>query len=404
MENTKLKLPSAIEDEGETLNNSKQLKRWLLTINNPIFADSGYTEISPHDTDIEVLENHYDLSVLQEDENKDFFEFRYIQFEKDGKPVIIKRPFFKDLQSIEGYFKNLKDNGNLKYAVYQYERGENGTYHIQGFIIYKGGKRFKNVKQDFPTAHIIIPKGSNIENRDYCTKKETRVAEPVEIGEFSEMRSRNDITQFFEALKLGADNILLKTMFPVLYSQYGPEKIERFRQDELKAEYGKKFRNVKVTYIYGAPRTGKTTYIYDTHPINDICRIDNYIKGTFEGYDHQKVLVLDEFTGKIDLPFLNNLLDKFPVQLPARFSNRTACFEQVYIISNLPLESLYKEEQSTARAVYNAFIARIHNVIKFTGVGEWEYIKKDGERVPPPTQLKIPNLIPIDDDEETPPF
>ena len=196
----------------------------------------------------------------------------------------------------------------------------------------------------------------------------------------------------------------MKTMFPVLYSQYGPEKIERFRQDELKAEYGKKFRDVKVTYIYGAPRTGKTTYIYETHPINDICRIDNYIKGTFEGYDHQKILVLDEFTGKIDLPFLNNLLDKFPVQLPARFANRTACFEQVYIISNLPLESLYKEEQSTARAVYNAFIARIHNVIKFTGVGEWQYIKKDGKRVPPPTQTRFPNLIPIDDDEETPPF
>ena len=85
MENTEIKLPRAIEDESETLNNSKQLKRWILTINNPIFTDSGYTEISPHDTDIEVLENHYDLSVLQEDENKDFFEFRYIQFEKDGK-------------------------------------------------------------------------------------------------------------------------------------------------------------------------------------------------------------------------------------------------------------------------------------------------------------------------------
>ena len=88
----------------------------------------------------------------------------------------------------------MKELGGLKYAVYQYERGENGTYHIQGFIIYKNSKRFINVKQDFPTAHIIVPRGSNIENRDYCTKKETRVAEPVEIGEFSEMRSRNDIT------------------------------------------------------------------------------------------------------------------------------------------------------------------------------------------------------------------
>ena len=402
MENNEQKTVCLIEDETPAPANSKQLKRWLLTINNPIFADSSYTEINPSDTDLEVIENHYDLSVLEQDENKDLFEFRYIPFEKDEKQVIIKRPFFKNLDCIEKYFKGLRDTGGLKYAVYQYERGENGTYHIQGFIIYKGGKRFVNVKQDFPTAHIIIPKGSNIENRDYCTKKETRVAEPVEIGEFSEMRSRNDITQFFEALKLGADNILLKGMFPVLYSQYGPEKIERFRQDELKAEYGRKFRNVKVTYIYGVPRTGKTTYIYDNYPIEEICRIDNYLKGTFEAYEHQKILVLDEFTGKIDLPFMNNLLDKFPVQLPARFANRTACFEQVFIISNLPLDRLYKDEQATAREVYNAFIARIHNIIHFTGVGVWHYEKQDGKRVPPSKTKTLADLIPIDDDSDLP--
>lgn len=48
---------------------------------------------------------------------------------------------------------------------------------------------------------------------------------------------------------------------PVLYSQYGPEKIERFRQDELKAEYGKKFRDVKVTYIRRAPNGKDNVYL-----------------------------------------------------------------------------------------------------------------------------------------------
>lgn len=103
MENTENNAPCIIEDETKTPDNSKQLKRWLLTINNPIFADSGYTEINPSDTDLEVLENHYDLSVLQEDENKGYFDFRYIQFEKDGKHVIIKRPFFKNLDCVEKY-------------------------------------------------------------------------------------------------------------------------------------------------------------------------------------------------------------------------------------------------------------------------------------------------------------
>lgn len=78
MENIENKTPLVIENENKTPESTKQLKRWLLTINNPIFADSGYTEINPSDTDLEVKENHYDLSVLQEDENKDFFEFRGI--------------------------------------------------------------------------------------------------------------------------------------------------------------------------------------------------------------------------------------------------------------------------------------------------------------------------------------
>jgi hypothetical protein len=390
----------AADEGGEQPSTMK--KRWILTINNPVFADSGYTEVNPSDTHLEVLENHYDLSVLQEDENKGFFDFKYIKFSKDGKDKIILRPFFKDLDSIEKYFKNLKEYGNLKYAIYQYEKGENGTPHIQGFIIYKNSKRFKNVKQDFPTAHIIAPNGSNIENRDYCTKKDTRIAEPVEIGEFSEMRSRNDIVQFLEMLKLGADNITLKNMFPVLYAQYAPDKIEKFRQDFLKDEYGQKFRDVKATFVYGNARFGKTTYIYDAYPMADICRVNNYYKGTFEGYNSQKVLVLDEFTGKVDITFMNNLLDKFPLELPARFANRTACFEEVYIISNLSLPELYKEQQTAMPEVYKAFTERIKDIIRFTALGVWHYELKDGKPVKPPKQLKLSDLKPIENDSDLP--
>ncbi|MCL2369709.1 MAG: hypothetical protein FWC80_00535 [Firmicutes bacterium] len=373
-------------------------KRWLVTINNPIFIDSDLTELDPTNTDLEVLETHYDLSVLQETENQEYFEYRYFKVEKDGKDKIIKRPFFKDLDCVEKYLKTLKDFGNLKYAIYQYERGENGTPHIQGFIIYKNNKRFKNVKQDFPTGHLIIPNGSNIENRDYCTKKDTRIAPPVEIGEFSEMRSRNDIVQFFEMLKLGASNVLLKNMFPVLYAQYGPDKIERFRQDELKEEHGQRFRDIKVTYIYGNTRLGKTTYIYDKYDIKDICRVNNYERGTFEDYQNQKILVLDEFTGKIEITFMNNLLDKFPVNLPARFANRMACFDEVYIISNLPLDKLYTFERQTTPEVYNAFIQRIHNIIQFTALGVWHYELQDGKAVYK-AQSKQTELIPVADDE-----
>jgi len=365
----------AMEDDLEPVS-APMKKRWMLTINNPIFADSGYEDVDISDTDLEIVENYYDLSYMDEEYNKDLIEYKYIKKQFDGKEKIIKRPFFKNLDCLESYFKNLREFSNLKYAIYQYEKSESGTYHIQGFIIYKNSKRFKNVKQDFPTSRIKEPNGSNIQNRDYCTKKDSRVAGPWEIGEFSEMRSRNDIVQFFEAMQLGASNILLKSMFPVLYSQYKPDTIEKFRQDELKEEYGQRFRSVKVTYIYGAARLGKTTYIYDKYPMKDICRVNNYTRGAFESYTNQKVLVLDEFTGQLNITFMNNLLDKFPVDLPARFTNRTACFSEVYIISNLPLTKLYQDDQLHVPEVYNAFRERIHEIIKFTALGKFHYEKR----------------------------
>lgn len=158
----------------------------------------------------------------------------------------------------------------------------------------------------------------------------------------------------------------------------------------------KRATNVKVTFIYGNARLGKTTYIYDKYKMSDVCRVNNYSQGTFETYKNQKVLVLDEFTGRIDLPFLNNLLDRYPVDLPARFSNRTACFEEVYIISNLPLHELYKDEQNTRSEVYNAFTQRIHEIIRFTALGKWHFEKRQSGGT---QQLE---MIPIENDENLP--
>ena len=147
---------------------------------------------------------------------------------------------------------------------------------------------------------------------------------------------------------------------------------------------------------------GKTTFVYEKYPIDDICRVNNYERGTFEDYQNQKILILDEFTGKIDITFLNNLLDKFPVNLPARYANRTACFDEVYIVSNLPLDRLYTFEKQSTPEVYNAFIQRIKNIIHFTGFLEWHYELKDGcimHKPVPPKKATLTDLVPLSDED-----
>jgi len=85
--------------------------------------------------------------------------------------------------------------------------------------------------------------------------------------------------------------------------------------------------------------------------------------------------------------------------LPARYTNRVACFSEVYIISNLSLNQLFLDEQKNAPEVYEAFRERIHEIIKFTAKYVWHYEKRQGDTAEqlqmteiPPSELKKENL------------
>ena len=68
---------------------------------------------------------------------------------------------------------------SIRYAVWQKERGENGTEHWQGFVLWKSrGRRLRGMKELFPRAHLEVARGRCVENRKYCTKEEGRIEGP----------------------------------------------------------------------------------------------------------------------------------------------------------------------------------------------------------------------------------
>jgi len=269
--------------------------------------------------------------------------------------------------------KCLDENGELKKPHYHYvirlQRNQRGSWFKQFSTEDMGQVYYKPVS--FPQgAYDYL-----IHDTDDCRKKNKRLYDPSErvstIDDFTnDDKKISNTEKFFIRLYDGASNMELQKDCPTLYAQYGVDKIEKFRQDYLKEKYGNDDRDVNVTYIYGATRLGKTTFVRDKHERKDICRITNYKTGTFESYNAHKVLLLDEFTGKMDIEFVNNLLDRLPIELPARYSNRTACFTEIYIVSNLPMTELYKDVPTEVR---NAFVNRFHNIIKFTAYCKYHY-------------------------------
>ncbi len=154
----------------------------------------------------------------------------------------------------------------------------------------------------------------------------------------------------------------------VRYSESSPiicaVDVEYVRQTLRAEEYRDKWRDLETIYIWGMTGIGKTRFVMDGYGYANVYQVNNY-KHPFDGYAGENVILFDEFNSQFRIQDMDNYLDGYPLALPARYNNKQACYERVFIISNLDLREQYHNERIYQRDVYNAFIRRIHKVIHF---------------------------------------
>lgn len=222
------------------------------------------------------------------------------------------------------------------------EISSTGTYHIHLFIYSSSPIRFSTLKDRFPIAHIEKAYGTVKENRDYIMKAgkwensekaETSIEETFEEwGHIPEEKAeKNPVNyQLIQDIQEGKRTAEIIEKTPSL--AFRVKDIDTLRQTLLAEKYSKEIRKLEVTYLYGATGTGKTKGIYDKFPSGEICRITNYRNGNvyFDSYAGQDVLVLEEFCSQISIEDLLNILDIYPLMLPAQYSDKVACYTKVF--------------------------------------------------------------------------
>jgi len=297
-------------------------------------------------------------------------------------------------EEFKQHLEELYSQEYLKYAIFQREKGEkNGTIHFQFFLDFKNARHFKWVKKNLPYGcHFKPMRSTKTHCRDYCSKQDTRESDNYyEIGEFVEERQRTDLATIMNLVKLGTPFETIQEIYPTQCIMY-KRQIQDYAQTIHNNNNRKKLRDIKVTYVYGSPGTGKTSWFYNKFDFENVFVVDMYDKSMFTHYTNEKILLFDEFTGKIDITYLNKLLDRYPVQLRGLNTVKYAGYEEVYIISNLSLDKLYTKEQEESPAIYKALLRRIGRVIRFDDVGV-KHIEKDMYRRNPPCKSVFPRLL-----------
>lgn len=259
-----------------------------------------------------------------------------------------------------------------KFAVWQLERGEQGTLHLQGYVRFASNKRLNALKTLCPEAHWEIRKGNHEQAYEYVTKEDTRVEGPWSEGEVPKQGKRSDL----ESLKESVDKGLKEAE---LFDEHWKSMLKYYKGVKHYTFLKSKDRNFKsyVTVLHGDAGTGKSHWAHNTFPnAFHLMKGESEARLWWDGYDGQEAVIIDEFCSKM-MPFIywKKLCDAYPFNVEIK--GGTVKFNSKHIIftSNDEPSTWYRKVRDMNEKNDNAFKRRIDRIIRKTGKNSY-YIEK----------------------------
>lgn len=274
-----------------------------------------------------------------------------------------------------------------KFFAFGKEQGKEETVHIHVYMFFTNPRAKSSISKLFNNAHIDKCMGSPAECVAYCHKSDLKFnlkadgtyfyidsskkehsgvhykdwdyQSSAEIPELKQGK-RNDLVDLYSAIESGKSNAEIYRENPNTIRYAG--NIDRIRQDILFDKYKEDNRDVKVVMQFGDPGTGKTRWARETFGNANISTISNN-KHPFDNYKGQDVIMFEEFySTDFKVNDMLNWIDIYPLTLPARYSDKMACYHNVIINSNVRIELQYPNVQREYQKTWLAFLRRIHYI------------------------------------------
>lgn len=228
------------------------------------------------------------------------------------------------------------ESASMAYLVYQLERGASGTPHYQGYVRFHKRQTITGTqnKLHIGKAHVEKARGNEKQCRDYCTKADTRIEQPVEFGTYDpdvkeNPGKRTDLEDITDEIIAGAsiqdiarahpgDFIRYHSGISALHVQIAPKRPP--------------IKEMRLAVLWGPTGTGKTYRCRTRFPdAYDVPRG----RFPFDSYRGEETIILDEFSWEDwTIQDFNRMVDVYRYNLSTRYQNRSADWTRVLICAN----------------------------------------------------------------------
>ncbi len=130
---------------------------------------------------------------------------------------------------------------HVEYLVFQLEKGEQGTEHVQGYVCFKTRKKMSTIKNLWSNRLALsVRYATHDQAKAYCMKEDTRISDtaPLEFGDDSNVPrtrgQRNDLVEIKEQIKSGVSIRIIEDEHFCQFARYG--KYFHLYNDKIKDE------------------------------------------------------------------------------------------------------------------------------------------------------------------------
>jgi len=224
------------------------------------------------------------------------------------------------------------------YLIAGDEVGEQGTPHIQGYVVFDKNYRLSKLSKLLSRAYITVARGTSEENQKYCKKGEKyeEYGDCPKDERFS--KSKNDDI-WAEALALARQG-KVSDIRPDLQIRY-LRNFERIAAKSVsKAVINDRLYNL---WIYGTTGTGKTRWCHDVFP-GHYQKLKNK---WWCDYQNQPVVIMQEFGKKHAMlsEHVKEWADHYPFRCENKGGGSVINCKMLIITSNYSPDQIWEEEE-----------------------------------------------------------